>query len=103
MPAKPRLHTAPATLVSVAGVLTFAVFALVALSGAQAASKQPRCGDTITADTTLHHDLVNCSKNAIVIGADGITLDLNGHLIDGGGNVARHNGDPRQCTHVACN
>jgi hypothetical protein len=23
-------------------------------------------------------------------------------VIDGGGNVARHNGDPRQCTHIAC-
>jgi hypothetical protein len=23
-------------------------------------------------------------------------------VIDGGGNIARHNGDPRQCTHVAC-
>ena len=22
---------------------------------------------------------------------------------DGGGNIARHNGDPRQCTHIACN
>jgi hypothetical protein len=22
---------------------------------------------------------------------------------DRGGNVARHNGDPRQCTHIACN
>ena len=83
MPARPRPYAAPATLVSVAGVLTFAVIALVALSGAQAAAEQPKCGDTISADTTLHHDLVNCSKNAIVIGADGITLDLNGHLIDG--------------------
>jgi Periplasmic copper-binding protein (NosD) len=24
-------------------------------------------------------------------------------VIDGGGNVARHNGDPRQCTHIVCN
>ncbi len=23
-------------------------------------------------------------------------------VIDGGGNVAHHNGDPRQCTHIAC-
>jgi len=23
-------------------------------------------------------------------------------VIDGGGNVARHNGDPRQCTNIAC-
>jgi hypothetical protein len=24
-------------------------------------------------------------------------------VIDGGGNVARHNGDPRQCTNIVCN
>lgn len=41
------------------------------------------CGDTITADTTLDSDLVNCPGNGIVIGADDITLDLNGHTIDG--------------------
>jgi hypothetical protein len=23
-------------------------------------------------------------------------------VVDGGGNVARHNGDPRQCTNIAC-
>jgi hypothetical protein len=23
-------------------------------------------------------------------------------VIDGGGNIARHNGGPRQCTHVKC-
>jgi hypothetical protein len=23
-------------------------------------------------------------------------------VTDGGGNIARHNGDPRQCTHIAC-
>jgi parallel beta-helix repeat protein len=47
---------------------------------------QPKCGDTITADTTLHKDLVDCPNNGIVIGADNITLDLNGHLIDGDGS-----------------
>ena len=46
------------------------------------------CGDTITADTTLDSDLVNCPNNGIVIGADDVTLDLNGHLIDGDGAPA---------------
>ena len=50
-----------------------------------AGAKQPACGDTITADTTLHRDLVNCPNNGIVIGANNITLDLNGHRIDGDG------------------
>jgi parallel beta-helix repeat protein len=41
------------------------------------------CGDTITADTTLHHNLANCPNNGIIIGADNVTLDLNYHTIDG--------------------
>jgi parallel beta-helix repeat protein len=41
------------------------------------------CGDTITANTTLHHDLTNCAGNGLVIGADNIRLDLSGHTIDG--------------------
>ena len=45
------------------------------------------CGDTITTDTTLDSDLVDCPTNRIVIGADNVTLDLNGHTIDGDGTV----------------
>jgi large repetitive protein len=43
------------------------------------------CGQTITQDTKLHHDLENCPGIGVVIGAPGITLDLNGHRIDGVG------------------
>jgi hypothetical protein len=39
------------------------------------------CGDTITTDPTPDSDLVNCPNNGIMIGADNITLDLNGHTI----------------------
>ena len=46
---------------------------------------QPHCGATITTDTTLHRDLVNCPNNGIVIGANNVTLDLNGHRIQGDG------------------
>jgi hypothetical protein len=31
----------------------------------------------------LHNDLTNCTTDGLVIGADNITLDLNGHTIDG--------------------
>src|SRR5688572_24588742 len=41
------------------------------------------CGETITTDTTLANDLTDCPGNGIVIGADDITLDLNGHTVDG--------------------
>jgi parallel beta-helix repeat protein len=43
------------------------------------------CGDTITADTRLANDLLDCPGIGVVIGADDITLDLNGHTIDGDG------------------
>jgi parallel beta-helix repeat protein len=55
----------------------------LALTAGQASASHVSCGDTITADTTLDSDLVDCPSNGIVIGADDITLDLNGHTIDG--------------------
>jgi parallel beta-helix repeat protein len=89
MSAKLRGHAALATAISLAVMLPFAVAGLVASNHANgAAAKQPKCGDTITTDTTLHKDLVDCPNNGILIGADDVTLDLNGHLIDGDGTPA---------------
>ena len=73
---------------SVAAFVTLLAAALacwLAIGGAQASAAQVKCGDTITTDTTLHADLVNCPNNGIIIGADHITLNLNGHRIDGDG------------------
>ncbi len=102
MPAKLRLNAAPATFISLAVILALAGARVVASSSAstsrsrasaarrsaQPASPQPKCGDTITTDVTLHHNLVNCPNNGIIIGADNITLDLNYHTIDGDGTLA---------------
>jgi parallel beta-helix repeat protein len=41
------------------------------------------CGDTVTHSVKLTADLVNCPANGLVIGRSGITVDLNGHVIDG--------------------
>jgi parallel beta-helix repeat protein len=43
------------------------------------------CGTTILADLTLDHDLT-CAGTALTVGADGITIDLNGHSISGSGS-----------------
>jgi parallel beta-helix repeat protein len=86
MSAKLRLLAAPTALGTLAGLLASTMVGFLALSGALAAG-EPKCGDTITADTTLHKDLVNCPNNGIVIGADGVTLNLNGHTIDGDGKA----------------
>jgi parallel beta-helix repeat protein len=89
MPVNLRLGAIPPKLVSFAAVLALMVVALVALSGGEAAGQgQPKCGDRITVDTTLHKDLVDCPNNGILIGADDVTLDLNGHTIDGDGTPA---------------
>jgi hypothetical protein len=64
------------------------IVAVAAVSATPATSKLPSevsCGDTIVADTILDRDLVDCPSNGIVIGADNITLDLNGHTITGDG------------------
>jgi parallel beta-helix repeat protein len=68
-------------------VLLLAGWFLV-FGAARADASHVSCGDTITADTTLDSDLVNCPNHGIVIGADDITLDLHGHLVDGDGTPA---------------
>ncbi|MFH1780275.1 MAG: right-handed parallel beta-helix repeat-containing protein [Candidatus Micrarchaeota archaeon] len=42
-----------------------------------------RCGQTITRNTVMQNDLLNCPNDGLIIGKDGITLDCNGHAIDG--------------------
>jgi parallel beta-helix repeat protein len=64
-------------------IFALAVAGLIAWGAGQASASHLSCGDTITADATLDSDLVDCPNNGIVIGADDITLDLNGHTIDG--------------------
>ena len=71
------------TVFFVAAVAVVAV--VLAVTGGEASASHVGCGETITADTTLDSDLLNCPNNGILIGADGITLDLNGHVIDGDG------------------
>ncbi len=43
-----------------------------------------RCGSVLTTDTTLRHDLLGCVGDGLVIGADGIKIDLNGRRLGSG-------------------
>src|SRR4051812_37070218 len=71
-----RRHLLTAT--AVAGV------AVTAVPAAQAHGHAPvACGQTITTSTTLSHDVVGCGATGLLIGADGVTLDLHGHTIRG--------------------
>jgi parallel beta-helix repeat protein len=51
----------------------------------QAQASEVSCGATITTNTRLDSDVTNCPSNGIVIGADNITLDLDGHTVGGDG------------------
>jgi parallel beta-helix repeat protein len=70
-------------------IAALATCAVASVAVAQEPGAGIACGDTITADTTLDHDLTDCPSNGILIGADGITLDLNGHTISGDGKLVR--------------
>jgi parallel beta-helix repeat protein len=65
------------------GLVALGVAVAVGLSAGSAAAAAPACGVTITRTTTLHSDLRDCPGDGLVIGADRITLDLDGHTIDG--------------------
>jgi parallel beta-helix repeat protein len=80
-------------------LLTATALSLALTPGAYASkADHVGCGQTITADATLDSDLTKCSGPGITIGADDITLDLNGHTIAGKGkgsgvnNVAGYDG-----------
>jgi hypothetical protein len=53
----------------------------LAAPAASQASAPLHCGATITKSTKLTQDLTNCPGVGIRIGADGITLDLDGHTV----------------------
>lgn len=76
--------------------------AAAALAAAPANAAHPlSCGDTIVADTVLTADLVcDGSTDGLVIGADGITLDLKGHTISGPGAYATGLAGIRVAQHV---
>jgi parallel beta-helix repeat protein len=56
-------------------------------AGALAAPAAPAhalaCGDTVTQDTVLTADLVNCTGDGLIVGAHDVTIDLDGHTISG--------------------
>jgi parallel beta-helix repeat protein len=64
-------------------VVVLAAAGLLSWNAQSAFATHVRCGDTVTSDTRLDSDLVNCSGPGLVIGADDITIDLNGHTIAG--------------------
>lgn len=57
---------------------------LGALAPAPAAHAAPlSCGQTVTTSVVLTADLLNCPGDGLIVARSGITVDLNGHTVDG--------------------
>jgi len=61
------------------------------------ASAPLSCGSVVTVDTVLHADLIDCPDNGLVVGADGVRIDLNGHRISSDNAVNEHCGADDVC------
>jgi hypothetical protein len=69
-----------------AAIAALTLAGALAATGSAAANSLPstvKCGDTLTHSVKLTADLTDCPADGLVIGAAGITVDLNGHTIDG--------------------
>jgi len=60
------------------------VLACLMICAVPTATANDLCGATILANLKLDHDLT-CAGDALIVGADDITIDLNGHTITGSG------------------
>ena len=74
-----------ATVGLVAALLTLAPSASATAASAASGDESLTCGSLVTRDVRLTRDLVGCTGNGLMVGADGVDIDLNGHLISGTG------------------
>jgi large repetitive protein len=57
----------------------------LALPASSVRADQAGCGQVLNHSITLSNNLLACAGDGLVIGASGITVDLNGHLVQGTG------------------
>ena len=65
------------------GALTAVAACIVALAFAASDAHALECGKTVKKDVKLKQNLLNCPGDGLIAGANDITIDLNGHRIDG--------------------
>lgn len=73
-------RTVPMLLVVMGG---FVAPQVVPMSAADADTASLSCGATVTTSVTLQADLIGCPGDGLLINADAVTIDLNGHTIAG--------------------
>src|SRR5262245_8548444 len=78
-----------------AGLAAAGAAAFAAGPAAASPTAAVHCGQTLTTSVKLKADLVDCPGDGLVIGASGITVDLNGHTIDGVSTSTDCDADPR--------
>ncbi|MEA2505635.1 MAG: hypothetical protein QOH48_253 [Actinomycetota bacterium] len=78
-------------------VATLVTMLLIPTTSQATPRPQFRCGQVITVDTTLHQDLLGCPNEGLVIGADNIRLNLNGHTVGGNGQLISNCPDGASC------
>jgi hypothetical protein len=76
---------APNTLSYVAVVATVAASVLVVTPPAAQARAGVQCGQRVKHSITLGRNLHNCRGDGLVVRANNITINLNGHTVDGRG------------------
>jgi parallel beta-helix repeat protein len=64
-------------------VLATTAFVLLSAPASSYGRSAASCGKVVTANFTLTHDLLNCPGDGLVVGANGITINLNGKTLDG--------------------
>lgn len=77
-------HEAHRVSAIVPRTLVVLVVVLAAVFAPAATARIDLCGTTIVADVTLDQDLT-CLAGGLIVGADGIMIDLHGHSITGAG------------------
>jgi parallel beta-helix repeat protein len=60
-----------------------AAFLLLSTPASSYGNGGPWCGNVVTKSVTLSHNLLNCPGNGLIVGANRITIDLNGKTISG--------------------
>lgn len=73
----------PRKQIAFALTLLVSTVGLAMTGGPAGAQATLACGQVVTASTILTSDVGPCAGDGLILGADGITLDLNGHRIFG--------------------
>ena len=70
-----------------------------------AVAAEVACGEFLTESTRVLNDIVDCPGHGLIVGAPGITIDLDGHVIDGVGmdaGILNHGHDSVTVTNGTC-